>query len=56
MKRLLRYFLICVLVSVQPLAADAQTVRTHKVQKRDTQYGIARMYGISVEQLVKANP
>lgn len=56
MKRLLRYFLICVLVSVQPLAADAQTVRTHKVQKKDTQYGIARMYGISVEQLVKANP
>lgn len=56
MKRILRYFLICVLIMAQPLGTDAQSARTHKVQKNETQYGIARMYGISVEQLVCANP
>lgn len=56
MKRILRYFLICALISAQPVASAAQSVRTHKVQKKETQYGIAKMYGITVEQLVEANP
>ena len=56
MKRILRYFLICALFSALPLASYAQSVRTHKVQKKETQYGIAKMYGITVEQLVLANP
>lgn len=56
MKRILRYFLICALLSAQPFASDAQSLRTHKVQKQETQYGIAKMYGITVEQLVQANP
>lgn len=56
MKRILRYFLICALLSALPFASYAQSVRTHKVQKKETQYGIAKMYGITVEQLVQANP
>lgn len=56
MKSLLRYFLICTLAFLQPLMAEAQTYRTHKVQKKETQYGISKMYGITVEQLVMANP
>ena len=56
MKRILRYFLICALLIAQPYAATAQSLRTHKVQKKETQYGIAKMYGITVEQLVEANP
>ena len=56
MKRILRYFLICALFVAQPYMATAQSLRTHKVQKKETQYGIAKMYGITVEQLVEANP
>ena len=56
MKSLLRYFLICVFVVSQPLMAMSQSYRTHKVQKKETQYGIAKMYGITVEELVLANP
>ena len=56
MKRLLRYFLICALFVTQPYMATAQSLRTHKVQKKETQFGIAQMYGITVEQLVQANP
>ena len=51
MKSLLRYFLICVFVVSQPLMAMSQSYRTHKVQKKETQYGIAKMYGITVEEL-----
>lgn len=56
MERILRYFLISALFSALPFALYAQSVRTHRVQKKETQYGIAKMYGITVEQLVQANP
>lgn len=56
MKRLLRYFLICALFAAHPMMSDAQSMRTHKVQKKETMYGISQMYGITVEQLVQANP
>lgn len=39
-----------------PLSASAQTKVTHEVKKKETMYGIARMYGITVEELVQANP
>ena len=39
-----------------PLSASAQTKMTHEVKKKETMYGIARMYGITVEELVQANP
>lgn len=56
MKSLLRYFLIFALFACQPYIAMAQSVRTHKVAKKETMYGISKMYGITVEQLVQANP
>lgn len=56
MKSLLRYFLIFALFACQPYIAMAQSVRTHKVAKKETMYGISKMYGITAEQLVQANP
>lgn len=35
---------------------SAQSVKTHKVKKNETLYGIARENGITVEQLRQANP
>lgn len=56
MKSLLRYFLIFVLFVSYSYVSVAQSVRTHKVAKKETMYGISKMYGITVEQLVQANP
>ena len=56
MKSLLRYFLIFALFAFLPYVSMAQSVRTHKVAKKETMYGISKMYGITVEQLVQANP
>ena len=56
MKSLLRYFLIFVLFASYSYVSVAQSVRTHKVAKKETMYGISKMYGITVEQLVQANP
>ncbi len=56
MRHLLRYFLICTLALLMPVLALAQTKVTHEVKKKETMYGIARMYGITVEELVQANP
>lgn len=56
MRHLLRYFLICIFVLTLPLTVLAQAQTTHEVKKKETMYGIARMYGITVEQLVQANP
>ena len=39
------------------LDADAQQIQTvHKVKKRETIYGIARDYNITIEELIGANP
>ena len=56
MRHLLRYFLICAMAISLPLSVSAQTKVTHEVKKKETMYGIARMYGITVEELVQANP
>lgn len=56
MRRFLRYFLICVLVMCLPVIVTAQTTQAHLVQAQETIYGIARAYGITVEQLMQANP
>ena len=56
MRHLLRYFLICAIALSLPLSASSQTKTTHEVKKKETMYGIARMYGITVEELVQANP
>lgn len=56
MRRILRYFLICMILIMLPVTMVGQTTQYHKVQKKETMYGISRMYGITVEQLVQANP
>ena len=55
MTRLLRYFCIAILLCCAGII-HAQFVKVHKVQKKETIYGIARMYGITQEQLKQANP
>ena len=56
MRHLLRYFLICAMAISLPLSVSAQTKVTHEVKKKETMYGIAKMYGVTVEELMKANP
>ena len=55
MTRLLRYLCIAILLCCAGII-HAQFVKVHKVQKKETIYGIARMYGITQEQLKQANP
>lgn len=56
MKRLSRYvWLLAFLFVAMGVAAQQLTV-SHKVKKKETIYGIARDYGITIEQLMQANP
>lgn len=58
MKRYLR-LLLCVCAAVLVAMASAQTVKyqdLYKVKKKDTIYGIAKKYNITIEQLIAANP
>lgn len=55
MKQLLKCLLLAALL-VSATAVDGQTMKTHKVKKKETIYGIARENGITVDQLIKANP
>lgn len=60
MTRLLRYFLFFVTlwlsVSVVEAQESEQIRGMHKVKKKETIFGISRMYEITIEQLIKANP
>ena len=60
MTRVLRYFLffaaLWLSVSVA-VAQEGEKIRgLHKVKKKETIFGISRMYDITIEQLMKANP
>ena len=59
MKKLVKYALLALMLWL-PLGAGAQEGVTwkemHKVQKKETIFGIARDYGLTVEELIKANP
>ena len=49
--------LILVALFTFSLGADAQQIQTvHKVKKRETIFGIARDYNITIEELIGANP
>ena len=38
-------------------AQQASTIRgQHKVKKKETIFGISRMYDLTIEELIKANP
>lgn len=42
--------------TLQVTSVSAQSVLTHEVQSKETLYGISRQYGITIDQLVQANP
>lgn len=59
MKHLLRYFLLAALAAfvLEPAFGQTQTWREmHKVKKKETLFGIARQYGLTVQELLDANP
>ena len=56
MKRLFRYFLVFALLVCGAVAVFAQSVKTHKVKKGETIYGIAHSNGLTEAELRKANP
>ena len=61
MTRVLRYFLFFAAfwmsVSVAMAQGGEQDIRgLHKVKKKETIFGISRMYDLTIEQLMKANP
>ena len=58
MMRILRYFLLfTTLLFVIDGAAQVSTIRgLHKVKKKETIFGIARMYEITIDELIDANP
>jgi hypothetical protein len=60
MTRLLRYFLLFTLLFVAVgiiSAQDDNSIRGyHKVKRKETIFGISRMYEITIEELIEANP
>ena len=59
MKQIFRYFLLAAmtLYMVEPVQAqDAKIREMHKVKKKETIFGIARQYEISIQELIEANP
>lgn len=60
MTRVLRYFLFFATFWLSVSMATAQEAGQirgmHKVKKKETIFGISRMYNITIDQLVKANP
>ena len=60
MTRLLRYFLLTTLLAFTVSSVSAQQSSTirgqHKVKKKETIFGISREYGLTIEELIKANP
>ena len=60
MTRLLRYFLLLTVLAVAVSTVSAQETADirglHKVKKKETIFGISRNYGLTIEELIKANP
>ena len=60
MTRLLRYFLLSTLLAFTVSSVSAQQSSAirgqHKVKKKETVFGISREYGLTIEELIKANP
>lgn len=59
MKRILKYvtlLALLVLVAETALAQQPQIREQHKVKRKETIFGISRMYGITVQELIAANP
>lgn len=60
MRRYLRYFLLLAALCLTTglvTAQESESIRgLHKVKKKETVFGISRTYGITIEQLIDANP
>ena len=58
MTRILRYFVLLLVLTfaVDSVAQSADENGTHKVKRKETIFGIARMYNLTIEDLIKANP
>ena len=59
MKQILKHVLLGVVLAFTADVAMAQAQKgreVHKVKKKETIFGIARQYGLSVQDLVDANP
>lgn len=56
MKRLLRYFLLSSALFLAIGSASGQSMKTHKVKRGETIYGIAHSYGLTEQELRNANP
>ena len=60
MTRVLRYFLLLVLLFVGAgivMSQEESSIRgIHKVKRKETIFGISRMYEITIEELIDANP
>jgi len=56
MERLIRRLLVAMALMLAVGMVYAQSVKTHKVKKNETIYGIARDNGLTVDQLVAVNP
>lgn len=59
MKLLLRYFLPIVIAAFACQTAVSQTTKwreMHKVKRKETIFGIARDYNVTIEELIDANP
>ena len=60
MTRLLRYFLLLTVLAFAVSTVSAQETADirglHKVKKKETIFGISRNYGLTIEELIKANP
>ena len=56
--RLVRFFVVLMLLSLMNVAMAQNTdVRVkHKVQKSETIFGIAKKYGVTIEELIAVNP
>ena len=59
MKRLFRYvtlLLLVVLTTETALAQQPKIRQQHEVKRKETIFGISRMYGITIQELIDANP
>ncbi len=55
--RIVRFYLVFVLMFVcVAVAAQNTNVKQHKVEKSETVFGIAKKYGITIKDLIEANP
>ena len=60
MKRTLNYFLLLMMLVLGTVYMSAQQPANfrgqHKVKKKETVFGISRNYGLTIEELINANP